>query len=113
MKSKLVEFEVGEGAVVLVEIDQTVGAGDLQPVAETNVLGKAAKTFEQTMSSLTPIMNSVVSAMSNITRTPCDVSVEIGFKLSGKGTLIICSSEGEASLKASIKWREPRSAGAG
>ena len=105
--SKLIEFEMdGPVGKVLVEVPDT-SAGGIQSIASNDegVSGKAAKKFEDVLANVAPISNKIFSSFMSMTSKPTELSVEIGFKITAKGNLIIAASEGEASFKAVLKWQ--------
>ena len=111
--SKLIEFEMdGPGGKVLVEVPDK-SAGGIQSVASNGegVSGKAAKTFEDVLANVAPISNKIFSSFMAMTSKPTELSVEIGFKITAKGNLIIAASEGEASFKAILKWQASQNPG--
>jgi hypothetical protein len=104
---KLVEFEIdGTGSKVLVEVpDKSSGGIQAAAANDEGIAGKSQKKFVDIMSNVTPISNAIFSSFMSMTTKPSEVSVEIGFKITAKGSLIIASSEGEASFKAVLKWK--------
>jgi Trypsin-co-occurring domain 1 len=78
----------------------------VRPTANTvdGVVGKATQTFEKALSSLAPVSSAILDSILRIPTRPSELAVEIGFKLSGKGNLILAATEGEASFKAILKW---------
>jgi hypothetical protein len=99
----LIEFQIEGSESVLVEVEGEPSGG-LVPVADTDVAGKSTRTFEQAVSGLGPITNAIFGALRSIAIRPAEIAVELGFKISGKGTLILCSTEAEANFKATLKW---------
>ena len=105
----LVEFSTAEGCSVLVQVEDDAPLG-LQPVADANVAGKSAKSFQEALSALAPVADSVFKAIKEIKSGLTEVEVELGFKISGSGTLILCSAEMEASFTTTLKWNLKNSA---
>src|SRR5690242_18329943 len=103
--ASLIEFSTAGNDRVLVEVTGETPRG-LMPVADGAVAGKAAKTFEEAVSGLGPVAKALFEAVQGVARGPTEVTVELGFKLSGSGTLILCSSEVEATFKATLTWSE-------
>lgn len=99
----LVEFQIDGSDSILVEVEGAPSAG-LVPVADTDVAGKSTRTFEEAVRGLAPITNAIFAALGKVASPPSEIAVELGFKLSGKGTLILCSTEAEANFKATLKW---------
>ena len=99
----LVEFQVEGSETVLVQVAGEDNVG-LVPVADADVAGRSTRTFEEVVSGLRPITNAIFGSLKNIVNRPTEIAVELGFKISGKGTLILCSSEAEANFKATLKW---------
>jgi hypothetical protein len=101
----LIEFPVEGNERVFVEVAGPLPRG-LAPVADANVAGKSAKTFEEAVSGLGPIARSIFNAIQGLAKRPTEVAVELGFKISGSGSLILCSTQAEANFKATLKWVE-------
>jgi hypothetical protein len=101
----LVEFELENGAQIFVEVPEETARG-VRPTANTadGVVGKATQTFEKALSALAPVSNAILDSLLKVAARPSELAVEIGFKLSGKGNLILAATEGEASFKATLKW---------
>ena len=99
----LVEFPVDRDNSVLVEVEGGPPLG-LAPVADSDVAGKSTRTFEEAVSGLGGIAKSLFNTIQGIARRPTEVSVELGFKIAGSGTLILCSTQAEANFKATLKW---------
>jgi len=101
--SRLIEFQTEEGTEILVELDKnTPGVG---PAGDHDDLPvKAQKKFEETMAALVPIANAIHSKVKSVTKPPKEITVEFGLKISGKGNLIITSSEAEAHIKTTFRW---------
>src|SRR5690349_13588693 len=99
----LIEFEVEGSETVLVEVEGE-HTGGLVPVADADVAGKSTRTFEQAVSGLGPITNAIFGSLKSMANRAAEIAVELGFKISGKGTLILCSTEAEANFKATLKW---------
>ena len=62
------------------------------------------QTFEKALSALAPVSDAILVNLLKIATRPSEISVEIGFKLSGKGNLILAAAGDEASFKATLKW---------
>ena len=107
---KLIEFEIDRtGGTVLVEVpDRSSGGIQAAATNDEGIAGKSQKKFVDIMSNVAPISNAIFLSFMAMETKPSEVSVEIGFKITAKGSLIIASSEGEASFKAVLKWQAPK-----
>ncbi|MFL5253211.1 MAG: CU044_2847 family protein [Rhodopila sp.] len=85
--------------------DKSSGGVQAAATNDEGIAGKSQKKFVDIMSNVVPISNAIFSSVTGIATKPSEVSVEIGFKITAKGSLIIASSEGEASFKAVFKWQ--------
>jgi hypothetical protein len=103
--NSLMEFELENGTQILVEVPEGTARGVRSASNATGgVAGKAAQTFEKALSALAPVSNAISDNLLKIANRPSEISVEIGFKLSGKGNLILAATGDEASFKATLKW---------
>jgi hypothetical protein len=104
---QLVEFEIsGAGGKVLVEVpDASLGGMNAVAANEEGIIGRSQEKFVDVVSNIAPISNAIFSSFMAMAAKPSEVSVEIGFKFTAKGSLIIATSGGEASFKAVLKWQ--------
>ena len=103
--NRLIEFELENGTQILVEVPEGTARGVRAASNATGgVAGKAMQTFEKALSALAPVSDAILVNLLKIATRPSEISVEIGFKLSGKGNLILAAAGDEASFKATLKW---------
>ena len=101
----LIEFELENGTQIFVEVPEGTARG-VRPASNvtSGVAGKATQTFEKALTALAPVSNAISESLLKIANRPSEITVEMGFKLSGKGHLILAAADDEASFKATLKW---------
>ncbi|MGL4497898.1 MAG: CU044_2847 family protein [Planktothrix sp.] len=104
----LVEFEVGDGQTILVEVED-VGDGQekkLKPIAKPpgKIAAQAAKTFEQAMGTLEPMIKSVKSSLDKLTDPADEVEVKFSVKLNSQVGAVVTTVGGEATYEITLKW---------
>ena len=99
MTSRVVEVELGEGAVALVRATELDGGG-AQKVAWQDKFD-----FEGVRATLNAVTRSLRSALDDA--KPTRASVELGVELvikSGKLTGLVVDGEGKGSLRVTLEW---------
>tara|TARA_R110002111_G_scaffold164386_3_gene230596 strand:- start:60157 stop:60480 length:324 start_codon:yes stop_codon:yes gene_type:complete len=104
---QLVEFDIGEGATVIVEVDGIAPSGQ-RPVGRSNVAQKAAQGFDQALDSLRPVVSNIIGKLKEM-RAPNEIKIEFGFKLNGELGAIIAKTEAEGNFKLSLTWKSDSS----
>lgn len=104
--AKLVEFQVGDGDVILVEVEDVETKG-LQPVSITpgKFAAEAKKTFEQSLANLDPMIKAVKEKLSDLTEPADEVEVKFSVKLSGEVGAVLTKVGGEANYEITLKWK--------
>ena len=65
---------------------------------------EATQSFEAAINSLSPIANSIVSKLINISNPPDEAAVEFGLTLKADTGVIITKVGAEANFKINLKW---------
>lgn len=109
----LLEFKLENGESAFVEIEEADESQSRQRVSRggSNEGGveplQAQRSFNDAIKCITPIGNSLLSSLKEI-NTPDEISLEFGFKFSGKAGIVFTSAESEASFKVSITWKNKK-----
>jgi hypothetical protein len=108
MAKRLVEYDLEGGGSILVEVDveDLYAADDLVPAASPGELAaKAGQTFEQALSTVKRVAESVVRQIEELPRKPDEVGVEFGLKLAGGVNAVLASASGEANVSVTLTWK--------
>ena len=101
---RLIEFPLGDGSTVLVEVDEPPIDG-VERVARPGEVIRAETPFSTALSKLRPVAESIFAQLQGMRNQPDEVGVEFAFKLSGKMDFIIASAETEGNFKVSLTWK--------
>lgn len=74
-------------------------------ISRDTVKGAVEKRFSEALSAIKGIAEDSYKVISSIPTTPEEVSLEFGIKISSKLEAIIASSNAEAHLKVTLKWK--------
>jgi hypothetical protein len=104
---QLIEYptESGEPILVEIEIHEVEEGGEIE-VARFDGFKKAVKTFEESLSSVKPVVKSIVNKLSDLIEKPHEINVEFGVKMGAKGGIIVASSDIEGNFKVTLKWNQ-------
>ena len=99
------KFDLGEKGSVLVETEEPRKAGG-GPVGAANVVEKAKENFESLISQIPAIVEPIAAKLAATLPSTDQVTVELGFKMSGELGLIVAKTQAEANLKVSLVWKK-------
>src|SRR5205823_6372910 len=101
----LVEFSLGDGDTVVVEIDEPVGERGLSRAARRGdgLVVESGKRFDQVTRVVRPAAEVVLSALRDL--SPSMVVVEFGVKMSFSAGAVIAASSGDANFKITCTWQ--------
>ncbi len=103
---QIVQFDMGDGSQVHVEIEQALGG----PRLVSNKPGEVAKAhgrFTDALQYLQPAVKAVLGTLEDINQ-PDEINLEFGIKLDGKVGVILASAGTEANFKVSLMWKNPK-----
>lgn len=105
--TQLVEFDVGDGQTILVEV-QDVASKDLKPISKApgEIAAKAKKTFEEALDNLTPMVKSIKRRLDGMSDPADEVSVKFSVKLSGQVGAVLTTVGGEATYEITMLWKK-------
>jgi hypothetical protein len=98
----LVEFPVGDGEAVVVEMDEEQIGFVPAAVEPGKVAAKAAESFEAAIDKLLPALRTIEGRVRQL--GPDEVSVAVGVKLSTEAGAIIAKATAEANFTVTLKW---------
>jgi hypothetical protein len=100
---RLIEFELAEGGTVVVEVDDEE-TGLERAARPGEIAEKAGQTFESALDRIKPAAEAILQRLSGLAKSPDEIQVEFGVKLSGKLGAVIASVDAEATYKVTLKW---------
>lgn len=104
--AKLVEFDLGDGESILMEVDE-VDSDDIEPVSKEpgEVAAKARETFDKALSGLTPMVKSLKRRLDALNDPADEVEVKFSVKLTGEVGAVVTKVGGEATYEITLKWK--------
>jgi hypothetical protein len=103
--NKLVEFRSKTGSVIGVEVSDAVKIeGGIAASFPNRVAIQAAKSFEEAISQIGPIAQTVYEQLVHLTPTEC--SVEFGIKFSSELNVVVASGKGEGNFVVKLVWKQ-------
>jgi hypothetical protein len=100
----LVKFPLESGGFVFIETEVSGAEKGGLVKAGRGLPDEAAQSFEAAINSLSPIANTIVSKLINISNPPDEAGVEFGLTLKADTGVIITKVGAEANFKINLKW---------
>lgn len=98
---KLVEMDAGDGATILIEVEETSEIR-LAGRGADDVFEKAQAKLDEALAAIRPIANAVVAAAKLV--EPDEFGVKFGIKLGFTKGIIVAAGSAEANIEVSMKW---------
>jgi hypothetical protein len=99
----LVEFPIGEGDTITVEMDDDQLAGftpaSVQPGA---IVATATDSFETAIDRLMPAMRAISDRLKRL--APDEITLAVGVKVTAAAGVIVAKASGEANFTVTLKW---------
>jgi hypothetical protein len=104
--AKLVEFQVGEGESILVEVDD-VESDEIKPASKSpgEIAAQASKTFAEAIEPLRPMISNIKQRLDMATDPADEVEVKFSVKLSAEVGAVLTKVGGEATYEITLKWQ--------
>ncbi len=104
--TKLVRFDAGDGATVLIEVEE-VASGDIKPVAKKpgELAAQARQTLNEAIDGIAPMIRTLKRQLNAMTDPEDEVEVKFGVKLSGEIDAVVAKMGGEATYEVTLKWK--------
>jgi Trypsin-co-occurring domain 1 len=99
---RLVEFPVGSGQALLVEVDDP-STGN-QPVAR-GIAERAQETFETAIAQVRPGIEALMAQLSDVSSKLESVSLEFGIKFTAGADALIAKTSVEGNVKVTLTWK--------
>lgn len=105
--SKLVEFDVGDGKTVYIEVEDVTTDGDIEPCAKTKdkIAYKARQRFDDALDNISPMVQVIKQKLGGLTEPADEVEVKFGVKLSGEIGAVVTKYGGEMNYEITLKWK--------
>lgn len=102
--SHLVKYPLESGGFVFIEVDTPASESGIVK-AGRGLSEEATQSFESALNNLSPIANTIISKLINISNPPDEAVVEFGLTLKADtGGVIIPKVGTEANFKINLKW---------
>jgi len=104
-----VQFDIGEGQVLLVETDvpedlpQGVQLASNHGGDDDEQVVKSNKRFEEVAKGIAPVANTILQSLKEI-NTPKEIQLEFGVKLDFASNVLVAKASTEANFKIMLKW---------
>ena len=100
---KLIEFDSAGGRIV-VETGGTLD-GAIRGAGIAGVTEKAGKSFDDSISIISPIAESALAKISGLASIPETVEIEFGLKFTANVGAILAATGAEGTLKIKLVWK--------
>lgn len=108
--SKLVEFDVGNGETILIEVDEVadLDTAVIEPVSRSpgEIAAKARQTFSEAIDDIAPMVRALKGRLNALTDPADEVEVKFSVKLSGEIGAVVTKVGGEATYEITLKWKK-------
>jgi Trypsin-co-occurring domain 1 len=104
--TKLVEFEVGDGQTVFIEVED-VASTTIKPVSVLpgDVAAKAKKTLGEALDHIAPMVKTMRGRLNDVTEPGDEVEVKFGVKLNSEIGAVVGKLGGEMNYEVTLKWK--------
>lgn len=103
-----IDFALDNGDVVRVEINEKEVHGVVK-ASRSKLPEKAQETFEQALTKLIPVTNTVIQKLRTVGEKPDELEVAFGFNLSAKAVIILSSASTSANFSVTLRWSNNQS----
>ncbi len=105
--NQYIEYVLDDGSTILIEAGNHKRSNEMYRSArEKNIVTKATKSFSDTMETIKPVAETIISKFKDVAQSPDEVSVEFGLKLQGETGAIIATAGVEANFKIALLWKK-------
>ncbi|MVN22257.1 CU044_2847 family protein [Mucilaginibacter arboris] len=102
----ILQLEANDGSNIFVEISNEVQSEPMRGSITQNrgVIENVKEGFDQALYPLQQVSNSIINCIREISNSPKEVEVELGFKFTAKAGIILTSLDSEAHFRITLKW---------
>jgi hypothetical protein len=103
---QLLEFELGDGGVVFVEVaDDEPG---IERAAQVNdMVVKARVTLESALDHVRAVANATLAKLQDVAVQPQQIEVQFGIRLNAEVGAVIARTQAEGHLQIKLTWTRP------
>src|SRR5437016_6699421 len=101
----LIEYDVGEGRSVLVQVDEEE-PGYVRATSVGQLAGRAATSLQDALEIIRPTAQAIIDKIESLARKPNQATVEFGLRLNGKAGAVIASTEAEGHFTVTLTWNQ-------
>jgi hypothetical protein len=102
---RLLKFPVDQNNTILIEVDEPEAAsGTVRAGRPGEVIEQVHRTFSDTLSTIKPVAEAIVTNLRNLNDSPDEFTVQFGLKLSAGAELFITASA-EANFDVTLTWK--------
>jgi len=105
-EKQLIEFPIDEENSIFVEAEISEDDEGEMEVSRDGFAKKAARTFQDSLSVIKPISETIISQVAELEQKPKDIEVEFGLKMNGKVGVAIANTSVEGNIKVVLKWQQ-------
>lgn len=104
--TKLVKFDVGDGQMVLIEVED-VESEEIEPVSKSpgELAARARETLSEALDDIAPMVRTLKQRLNALTDPADEVEVKFSVKLSAEIGAIVTKVGGEATYEITLKWK--------
>ncbi len=104
--TKLVEFDVGEGQTIFIEVEE-VESEEITPVSKApgELVAKARQTLSEALDDIAPMVRTLKSRLNALTDPADEVEVKFAVKLSAEIDAVVTKLGSEATYEITLKWK--------
>jgi len=104
--SEIIQFKTRSGSQIAVEVDPQEAEGAQRVSRGGRAVAEAAASLEDALSSVRPVVESMIEDLKDLTSPPSSVALEFGIKLSASLDAIIAKGTGEGNIKVTLTWNK-------
>lgn len=96
--SQLIEFGVGSGQSIAVEVDDSAVGPVTRGIGGQSITTRSSQTFEEAIGRARPATEAIVAQLRDLAAAPDEVVVEFGLTLSARSGAFIAAASAEANV---------------
>ncbi len=105
----LIEFGLEDGSTILVEVEETDGAGVVPAGRGGKVVQRARQSFEAALDKLRPAAQALIGKLRSLHDPPDEIEIEFGLKMNAEAGVLIAAGNAEANYKVTLTWKRSAS----
>jgi hypothetical protein len=102
---QLLQFQAGEGAVLVAVTDDEPGVERAARVDD--VVVKASQSLESALGPIRVLADAALARLGELARQPEQVEVEFGVRLNAEAGAVIARTQAEGHLQVKLTWTRP------